>query len=208
MAIRKSIYSFLLPLFVLGIGVQDIQAQNRFNGALVFGLNASQIDGDLWAGYDKLGLMGGVKLDYRLDKPLYLSLELLYSERGSQSELRSDASVPLRKIGLQYIEIPVLVRYKDWWIETDGYYKVDAEAGFSYGYLFRSSSSQAGATWDTQDFRQNDISLTVGANYFLTKHWGFGIRYTRSITRLYISPITDETDLLGYFLSFRSTYQF
>lgn len=184
------------------------QAQDRFNGALVLGLTAAQIDGDNLAGYDKLGLMGGLKLDYRLEKPWYLSLELLYSQRGSQSELRSDGSVPLKKINLHYLEIPLLIRYKDWWMPEDGFYKVDAEAGFSYGYLFDSSSSQGSFSWETDDFRQNDIGFTLGVNYYIDKHWGFGVRYTRSINRLYINPDTGERDLLGYFLSFKSYYQF
>lgn len=188
--------------------VYSANSQNRFNGALVFGFNAAQIDGDLLAGYNKLGLMGGVKLDYRLDEPWYLELELLYSQRGSQSELLADGSVPIRKINLQYIEIPILARYKDWWIDDGGYYKVDAEAGLSYAYMFDSNSSQGSFIWETEDFNKHDISFTLGVNYYLTKHWGFGFRYTRSITRLYINPETDERDLLGYFLSFRTQYQF
>jgi hypothetical protein len=204
----KLIWNIILTLLISMAGIAVVHAQDRFNGTLILGLNASQIDGDLLAGYDKLGLTGGVKLDYRLEKPWYLSLELLYSARGSQSELIADASLPLRKISLQYIEMPLLLRYRDWWIEEESYYKVDAEAGISYGYLFNSSSSQGSFTWQTDDFRTNDIGFILGAHYFISKHWGFGVRYTRSITRLYINPETDERDLLGYFLSFRSLFQF
>lgn len=204
---KKEIVKISMVLAFLALTIAS-KAQDRFNGAVVFGFNAAQIDGDNLAGYDKLGLMGGVKLDYRLDNPWYLSLELLYSQRGSQSELRSDGSVPLRKINLQYVEIPLLIRYKDWWVPEEGYYKVDAEAGFSYAYLFNSNSSQGSFSWETDDFSQNDISFTLGANFYVNKHWGFGARYTRSITRLYINPDTGERDLLGYFLSFKSYYQF
>jgi hypothetical protein len=199
-----------LPLLILGLLTASVQmkAQNRFEGALVLGLNASQIDGDQLAGYDKLGLTGGVKLDYALNLPWYLSMELIYSQRGSQTELVPGGTIPLRKINLQYIEIPLLVRYKDWWVDTDDYYKVDVEMGLSYGYMFRSNSSVGGFSWETEDFAKNDVSFVIGANYFINKHWGFGARYTKSFTRLYIDPDTKEKDLLGYFLSFRAYFQF
>ena len=180
----------------------------RFDGALVAGFNASQIDGDLLAGYDKLGLTGGLKLGYSLKKPWFMSMELLYSQRGSQSELLSDGSVPLRKIQLQYIELPLMVQYKDWYVSPGNYYKVYAEAGVSYGYLFDASISEGSFTLDSQDFQSHDVSYLLGVAYFLNRHWGFGFRYTRSFTKLYKNPDSGERDLLGYFLSFRTMYQF
>ena len=202
---------FLTILLLTGwfsFSFQEGNAQQRFEGAVVFGFNASQIDGDFLAGYDKLGLTGGLKLGYGLQKPWYLSMEFLYSQRGSQSELLSDGSVPIRKINLQYIEVPVLIQYKDWWISAEEYYKVYAEAGLSYGYLFDASKSEGSFTIDTEDFRSHDVSYMLGVAYHLSPHWGFGFRYTRSITRLYENPDSGERDLLGYFLSFRVMYQF
>jgi hypothetical protein len=197
------LFFFLCLLF----GTQNLQAQ-RFEGAAILGFNAAQIDGDNLWGYNKVGLTGGLKLAYRLQEPWNLSMEFLYSQRGSQSELSPLTSGPISKINLQYIEVPVLVSYKDWWIEGDDFFRVNAEAGLSYGYLFGAEKSVGGFQFEAEDFLQHDISIIIGAHYFFTRHLGMGLRYTRSLTRLYENPDSGERDLLGYFLSFRGIYQF
>jgi opacity protein-like surface antigen len=205
---KKKYLITLLSIMTISVFFQMDSHAQRFGGAAVVGLNASQIEGDLLAGYNKLGLTGGVKLEYALEKPWFISLELLYSQRGSQSELVPNSSIPIRKINLQYIELPIMAIYKDWWIEGDDYFKVNAEAGLSYGFLFDSSVSEGSFTVGTDDLQTNDLAILIGANYFVNKHWAFGVRYNRSLTKLYKNPDTDERDLFGYFLSFRTMYQF
>ena len=196
--------SIVILLFLL----QFASAQNKFDGSLVFGLNASQIDGDNWWGYDKLGLHGGLKINYGINGPWFVSLEMLYSQRGSQNKLLDINSGPLQALNLRYLELPIMALFKDWWIEKDDYFKVNAEAGFSYGYMFESTVSEGLFTTEKEGFVANDFSILLGGNYFINKHWGFGVRYTRSLNRLYKNPNSGERSLLGYFLTFRTEYQF
>jgi len=199
-------YLVIITLFLAFSG-NGLLAQ-RFEGALVAGFNASQIDGDNYWGYDKLGLTGGLKMSYQISNAWYASMEMLYSQRGSQSKFNSFSTVPIHRINLQYIELPVMASYKDWWIEGEDYFKVNAEAGLSYAYLFDSTVSEGGFSLPLSDFVTTDISFLLGAHYFINRHWGFGIRYTRAINKLYKNPNTNERDLLSYFLTFRALYQF
>lgn len=184
-----------------------VKAQ-KFGGALILGLNASQIDGDQLAGYDKLGLTGGLKVSYALKKPWGMAVEMLYSQRGSQTDRLLNTGGPIRTIDLKYIEIPVTATYADWHIQEGNYYKVNAEAGLSYGYLFNAYNAEDNVKEPADDLLRNDISFLFGGNYFFNKRWGLGFRYTRSFTKLKKFEDTEKLSLLGYFLTFRGLYRF
>ena len=50
----------------MGLPASEVQAQAlRFDGGLVAGLNASQVQGDDYTGFNKLGLSGGAFVDVR-----------------------------------------------------------------------------------------------------------------------------------------------
>lgn len=197
----------VVSLFVLLAFCNASTAQQRFKAGLVFGLNAAQIEGDLAAGYNKLALHGGVRAITVLRDKMDFVLEMLYSQRGSYARLQQGDM----KINLQYVEIPLMISYKDWYQEDDDYYKVQAIGGFSYGRLIEASS--IGSIYhdtEVENFNKNDYSITLGADVFLTKHFGFGARWTRSLNLLYNNQKHNPNvnGLFGYFLSFRGAYIF
>ena len=112
----------------------DVQAQ-RFSAGLVAGLNASQIDGDELAGFDKVGLTGGIKTTMEFESVWRMNMEFLYSERGSRPDIFNPEYDPDIEISLKYIEIPVYISLGGWWQEEGEYYKVSAQASLSYGRL-------------------------------------------------------------------------
>ncbi|MFM7153100.1 MAG: hypothetical protein ACKOZV_03105, partial [Bacteroidota bacterium] len=111
-------------------------AQQRFRAGAVAGLVASQIDGDLSAGYNKVGLQTGIRVTGLLTQKTEASMEFLFSQRGSQSELvPGEYDLFPFSLRLNYVEVPVMWHYKDWLAEGSGnteYYKVSANLGFSY----------------------------------------------------------------------------
>jgi hypothetical protein len=190
----------LLILLVL-LASKPLFAQ-RFFAAGVLGFNGAQIDGDNAAGYGQWGLTGGFKIDYPLKEAWDISTELLYSKRGAKD--RRDKL----DIDLHYIEIPLLISVRDWYLEKEGYDKVRAEVGLSYGYLFNRGANKASLTQPLLAFNQNDISLIAGAGYMFTKKMGLAIRYTRSVVKLHEPIFEDGVPLLNYFVTMRSEYHF
>lgn len=188
----------------------------RFSAAIVGGLNASQIDGDDLAGFDKVGLSGGVKAIMLFDSPVALNLEFLYNERGSRPDIFNPDYDPDLEINLKYAEMPVYLTYGDWWQEESEYYKVSVLGGLSYGRLIRATTidNEFGSDIDYEllvpYFNENDISWILGFNYRMSPNWGVTARYTRGITPLF-SPSKHNLGgrrLLSYFLSFRFEYYF
>ena len=207
----KKIYFTFFTALALLFFTENALAQQRFKAGLVIGLNASQIQGDDIGGYNKLGLQGGLRAIAVLKEKMDISFELLYSQRGSYSKY-SSPKCPNgdEKIALQYVEVPVLFSYKDWFQEEDGYYKVQASAGISYGRLLGATAEGSCHDDLTDKFNTNDIGFTGGVEYFASEHVGFGVRWSKSFNLLYNKDKHDpgRNSLRGFFLSFRGAYVF
>ena len=188
----------------------------RFSAGIVGGLNASQIDGDLLAGFDKVGLTGGVKTVINFESVFDLNVEFLFTQRGSRPDIFNPEYDPDINITLNYAEIPVYFTLGDWWQEEEQYHKVSAHAGLSYGRLISARTfdyyNQPLHSLDNlvPYFNDNDLSWLVGASYMMSKKWGVTGRYTRGITPL-LSPEKHNLAidrLLSYYLTFRIEYYF
>ncbi len=203
---KKRCLATFLAIFFCLIFHETTIAQQRFRAGLIFGLNAAQLNGDDSAGYNKLGLNGGLRGTAMLRDKMDLVIEMLYSQRGSFERF----VVGDQKISLNYIEVPVMVSYKDWYQEEGDYYKVQAVGGFSYARLLNASAFGSLHDGEVENFNTNDFSFTIGFDVMFTKHFGLGTRWTRSLNRLYDSRdhATGLNSLLGYFLTFRGMYMF
>ena len=201
---NKTKLFFLSLIFLASINI--ISAQ-KFGGSLILGFNASQIDGDRLAGYDKLGLNAGIGINYDLNDPWQLNVDFLFSQRGSQSRLIPDKYEPLRKITLNYLELPVYISYQDWFIDEEKYYKIQGYTGLSFGRLFSVKNGLNDSDFDGENFIKNDLSFLIGAKLYFNKHMGITGRYTRSLFRMYRHPDDGSKSLLGYFLNLGFIYK-
>ena len=173
-----------------------------FRAAIVGGLNASQINGDLIAGFDKLGIHGGLKVVADLRDRLEGSLELLYSEPGSRA---SGRFVDPFSIRINYVEIPLTIAYKDW-IRED-HYRLRFEGGFSIGRLLKAEQEDVTGTRVLDEYKDTDISWLVGATFFTNEDLAFSARYSQSINFLLSQNLpTGFTRMRGFFLTFRIMY--
>ena len=197
----------LFILLIFGISCYEIQGQRAFRGSAVAGITLAQIDGDGLLGYDKVGMSVGLKLSYDIKEKLDMNMELLYSQRGSQSGFFGSGDI--QKTHLDYIEIPLYVGIKDWYIEGEDYFKIKLHAGLSYGYLMNITSANGLYQEDISKFNTSDISWMIGPSYSVNAHWTFTARFTRSFTRLFMSDRFVNTDsLLSYFWTLRTEYNF
>jgi hypothetical protein len=189
----------------------NLNAQGqRFKAGLTLGVTAAQINGDDSANFNKLGFSAGLKAITILTSKSDVHIELLYSQRGSRTELGGNSGLPQRIINLHYIEVPIIYTLKDWYQEEEDYHKMHFQAGLSYGRLFSSSFQDSPLEAAAPFFRENDFSWVAGLTFHTSAHLGFFGRYTRSINLLYKNNGTNPNvnSLLSFFLTFGGTYIF
>ena len=161
----------------------------RFKVSLLIGAYGTQIDGDNYNGYDKLGLSLGLRATAIINKHFEGNMEFLYQEKGSVFETYVGGDKD-RDIHLIYVEVPFLMRY----FFSEKKLGVNLEAGVAYSKLVRSKISEPLAEWSVSyeaialDFVGNETSLIFGAAYQFTKNLSAGGRYSFSVKRFYDEP--------------------
>lgn len=189
--IAQRYLSFFVCLYMALVFLPETafaQRDQRFTGAIVAGLTASQIDGDQSAGFHKVGVQSGLRVATKLKGRQSASLELLYTQRGCKNEPQIE---PFFSTTLHYVEAPVTWHINDWLIEGKGrerdYYRVQLNGGLIYGRLINAKDryDEAGIIVAIPYLRQNSLSFTLGASYYFSRHLGLNIRWQRALTALY-----------------------
>jgi len=186
----------------------DLSAQRKFKSAAILGFTAAQLGGDGISGYDKLGMVAGLKLGYPIKEKIDVNMDLLYSQRGSRSKFGFGNS-PDSTTTLNYLEIPVYVTINDWFVEDENYFKVGVFAGLSYGYLISVNSDKEIFLGNEDVFNKNDLSGRLGIYYSFTKSLTFRTYYSDSFLKLFESEELNNTESLdSFFWTFRMEYNF
>lgn len=187
----------------------------RFNGGVLAGLTASQVDGDSYAGFDKVGLQGGVFVNTYLSANTSVQMEIKYNGRGARKKTSED-DTEIYKLTLHYIDLPVLFQYE---IKK----KIILEAGIITGYLFGAGGEDSGGKLDNDylvEFKKFDLDWALGARYRVNENISVGIRYSYSFfsIRDYVNSNANYgviANIFGYttgdynnYLSFGIYYQF
>ncbi len=104
-------------------------AQKKFKAGLCVGINATQFDGDSYAGYNKAGIYGGIYLNNDISTKWQWEFGILYSEKGARKNPQTNFPNQYF-LRLQYVEVPLIIRYK---------YKkgLSFETGTGFGVLFK-----------------------------------------------------------------------
>lgn len=207
---------FLVQLTLIGFltwAPTSLEAQTqRFKAGMMLGFNASQIDGDELWGYNKAGLNLGVRFAAIITPRIDLSMDMLYSQRGSQSQFSLDNSVELNRYNLHYIEVPVILHFKDWvgvTSDDEQFYRVEINGGLAYSRLIK-ARMHGNAFVNREDLlNQNDFSWLIGLGYHASPYHSFHVRYTDSINYLFDDQDAFNTrKLRGYFLTLHYLYTF
>ena len=168
---KKAYIYLLLPLVFCFIFVQNAEAQrygkkkqqNRFNAGLILGANLSQIDGDLFIGFDKLGLRGGVEGVIYINKLLDINVGFMYVQKGSRTdeEITNTSFIPRdTEILLDYMEAPILLSLKFGDQTGNG---CTLDLGVSYGRLI---NSQINSKEFPEKVSYNDLIDQLNSNEF------------------------------------------
>ncbi|MES2702978.1 MAG: porin family protein [Bacteroidota bacterium] len=172
-------------LYLLILAIHDATAQEDgrlFTGALILGANFTQIDGDDYYGYHRMGLNAGGMAYAHFTPGWGASMELLYSQKGSRGQTIVDYPGIGRYVSkyymkLNYVEVPVMVHYIT--------HKLDMEAGLSYALLLKSDEYVVASQSVTIDpernrFNTTDINGIIGISRQAYKNFHLNLRFQYS----------------------------
>ena len=191
---------FAISLFILFVifsfaRSSSLWAQNTyfsdeyhtFYGGLVLGANFTQVDGDTYEGYHKVGLNGGGIVYMKLSENMGASMEMVYTQKGSHDISQSESPYigtyfSEYKLKVNYVEIPVMFHFL-----TSR--RLHYEIGASYARLINSSEflySNPGAVIDPNVyyFRKSDICALAGGYYQIYKWWFLEARFQYSLVTI------------------------
>ncbi|MBI1306458.1 MAG: outer membrane beta-barrel protein [Bacteroidetes bacterium] len=179
MQIKRSLSAiFLLPL-LLGTATKSTAQSGYFRASVLGGLNFCQVDGDRFAGYNKLGVNLGIRIDHKVDETWSGGFELLLSTKGSKRVL--DPNDPIRQIFViksQYIELPLFVRYNIAAVKN-----LSAHGGFSIGANIGGTVDDGIQTYDA-NFARTETAFFIGGDYKLGDHLSIMLRHSNSLFRI------------------------
>ena len=99
-----------LTLFMITLCFAGQGQVLRFDGGAVAGINAAQVQGDDYTGFNKLGLSGGAFIDIRNPENYWgVRLEMHYAEKGSRRGGDPELGTTTVELRMNYIEIPLLL---------------------------------------------------------------------------------------------------
>lgn len=183
---KKSILIAFYSFLCLHLQAQNkyfLEPHGTFSGGLVAGATFTQVDGDTYYGYNKLGIAFGGMVYAHFNEQCGASMELLYAQKGSRGVNVTESPyigtyVEKYFMNLNYIEVPFMFHYI--------YYNTDFEAGISYAYLIKSSE------WIEADqpviidpvlnrFNTADLEYILGISRRFYKHYYVNARFQYSI---------------------------
>jgi hypothetical protein len=98
-------------LFIIIVSALTLAAYSqKFEGGVLLGLTASQIDGDNSSGYNKVGLQGGGWVRRMFTYTVGGQMEIMYMQKGAL-KTRNTGDTAYLKTTLHYIDIPLMAQY-------------------------------------------------------------------------------------------------
>ena len=149
-----------------------------FNAGLLGGLSGSQIEGDGYGGYNKLGFIAGGFTNFELNEKWSTQFEIYYINKGSFKAAKPSKGIYNKfYLNMNYIEIPIAFRYK--------YNKFMFEVGpYLAKYLsfkFEDEFGERKQPFVNYPIKSFDIGGFVGINYNITDKLIFNLRSKNSL---------------------------
>jgi len=170
--------TILLLIFLLGITSMSAYSQ-RFEGGVLGGLNASQVDGDAYKGYHKAGMVLGGYVQTDISRNLFASMEIKFAQKGSRnidSLATYDGQIKYI-MRLNYAEMPVYLG-----IRTSE--KTTFIAGASFGYLISGKEFNDYGEFPPEDqnpFNAFDLEAMIGFRFQITDRLFLDLRGAYSV---------------------------
>lgn len=165
-----------LGCFCLGLLLANAAfAQNEFKAGFLGGLSATQVDGDNYGGYNKLGFSAGAFTNIYFSDNIGAEIEVLFIQKGSRKTPNIDKGDPTAYfLRLFYAEVPLLVKFK--------LKKIIIDTGPSFGRLLSSKEGDSfGTLTNTEPFSDWEFAANFGISYPFNDNFSITGRFSTSI---------------------------
>ena len=179
---------FIIPVLFLML-VQVASAQ-RFQGGILGGFNASQVEGDNFKGYHKPGILAGFYVQTDFAPAVFGGMEIKYSQKGSRKKIKPKDPEPEKYImRLGYVDIPVFVGFRT----SD---RSSLIAGASAGYLIHAAEFDEYGKFVEEDqnaFNNFDLQPFFGFQFDMLDQVKLDLRIALSVLPVRGQPGEDAT---------------
>lgn len=186
-------YVSVLVIMILLIMTVSMNGQ-QFNAGFFGGLNVSQVSGDSFKGFNKLGFTAGFFVNSPIEKHFYWQAEIKYGTRGVY-EGPSEGDQTLYKSSYHIVELPLSVNYL-----FDE--KIVLELGTSPEVLITARYWDENGLLDESSYPENrrfGLSVFAGIGYWFNERIMAGLRYTNSAIPFRDTEEWNNPQYRGYF---------
>jgi hypothetical protein len=193
MSSRIVIYCILFQISSVCFGqkifvVSDYNQGHTFLGGIVSGMNFSQIDGDAYNGYHKLGFNAAAVIYAKFSDHLGLSTELIYTQKGSR--IKEESYSYDYSIKADYVELPIMMYGVPNCLGNKFHFRIGASCAWLVNFK-EAPAVNSNYTQVSKIFRR-DVNYLADVNYMFYEGLFLNVRYTHSLI-----PFREYDDLHG-----------
>lgn len=177
----KNLYRYAVGvLFFCGsvlLATAQSETNSRFIPEMILGVSSSQVSGDQLAGFDQLGISGGMGIRMETGGHWRPGLDILFTQKGSRKNASPDkGDFESYLLRLNYVQIPIYMSHQK---ERIGF-----DLGLSYGQLVSSKEENQNGTVIGlgREFESGEFSGIAGIRYNFAPQWTLTTRLDQSIS--------------------------
>jgi hypothetical protein len=163
----------------------------RFEGGLLAGFNATQVEGDYFKGYNKPGILAGFFVQTDVAPAIFAGMEIKYSQKGSRKRIKQNDPDPQKYImRLGYVDVPLFVGFR-----TND--RGAVVAGVSAGYLIHAMEFNEYGEFPIEDqnaFNNLDLQPFLGFQFDMLDQIKLDLRFALSVLPIRGHPGEDATN--------------
>ena len=177
---KTTILKLIFIAYVFCFTMDDSVAQDRFFDAyLLAGPNFSQVDGDRFGGYNKMGFHAGIGITHEFNENWNGGFEILYSTKGSKRRIDpEDPSPQIFVLSSQYVEFPIVANYS-----LTSMPDLSFSGGLSIGVNVGGTVDD-GIQKTEAGFKKSEIAFHLGGAYSIQETVSIQLRHTTSLFRI------------------------
>lgn len=182
--IKKTLISVLL-VFITGFVFGQ-----RFEGGILAGFNASQVEGDNLTGYHKPGILAGAYVQTDIAPAVFTGMEIKFSQKGSRKKIKPKDPDPQKYImRLNYVDVPLFIGFR-------ANERGTVLGGVSLGYLISGKEFDEYGEFveeDRNEFNSFDLQPFIGFQFDLLDNIKLDLRGALSVLPIREHPGEDAT---------------